>query len=89
MANQRMYAICEICTAKKETNQEQCIQYLAKYYPSGGWSAETIGENLEKFFQSHNHRTQTGKYLRIVYDSEMYLFAKERDEIIGIVGNKP
>ena len=37
MANNRMYLVCAACLAKEETEIEECIQYLAKYYPNCGW----------------------------------------------------
>ena len=87
MANQRMYLACEICFAKEETTFDECVQYLTKYYPNSGWLDDVMLENVKKFFKNHDHRTLHGKYVRIIYDSEMYQFSKERDQILQTVSD--
>lgn len=85
MANQRMYLICTQCLEKPETTLEECIEWLGKYYPMGGWEMPEQ-EDVQRFFKKHDHRgTLDGKYVRIIYDSEFSEFAKSRDEIVGQV----
>lgn len=86
MANQRMYLVCTECLEKPQTTLEECITCLSKYYPEGGWQfPDDFGATeLKRFFEKHDHRgTLDGKYVRIVYDSELFEFAKERDEVLG------
>ena len=86
MANQRMYLACEVCLSKKKKPLESCIDCAGKYYPSLGWfSPYTDKDSLREFFKKHEHKTLLGKYIRIVYDSELFDFAKSRDKILAIV----
>lgn len=47
MANNRMYLCCSVCAQKPETSLEECIQYLAKYYPETGWYVPSMKSEIK------------------------------------------
>lgn len=54
MANNRMYLCCTLCASRADTSLEQCVVYLAKYYPHA-WSSVGAADKLQAFFEQHAH----------------------------------
>lgn len=74
MANDRMYMVCVKCFAEEGASFKDCSLFMVKYYPSTGWgmndNPETLGVDLEAFFNKHHHAAMDGNYLRLFYESD-------------------
>lgn len=62
MANNRMYLVCSLCPDKKIM--------LAKYYPSTNWGAWKTQQELDAFFDEHNHISQYGSGFTLEFEIE-------------------
>lgn len=58
-----MYFACLLCLQKEETKLEDCILYIAKYYPNTGWylRSEEAHEWIDKWFDEHKHAPKVSR----------------------------
>ena len=55
MANNRMFMVCLRCLYDEVTQLDDCRIYIAKYYPTGGWSFNREKSEMDAFFEKHLH----------------------------------
>lgn len=77
MANNRMYLICDVCAAVEETTHDDCVFYLAKYYPATGWYTNKVDEQasqldslLNAWLDKHKdglHTTMNGEFIKLAW----------------------
>lgn len=85
MANNRMYLACLKCLEEEDTKWEDCVFYMAKYYPSTGWYINQEKLDLESFYDRHNHETLAGDYFQIIYENQFSQLAKDKMKILETI----
>ena len=74
MANNRMYLCCTVCCEDPEKTFDDCLFFLAKYYPREGWYARvdtSLDERIDAWFVKHIHGTLFGDYIRVLTEQQM------------------
>ena len=75
--------------ALPDTELEDCICYLFKYYPGPtlkSYSPQGIQESIDRFTCEHGH-TNDGSHFCLIFDSWFSKMAKARNEILDVVGS--
>lgn len=98
MANNRMYLLCTLCAQDDHTPLEDCLFFLAKYYPNTGWyirggktlqqedgTAVEFVDVADAFFDRHKHGGMYGEYMLPVFEDLIDPTQRAKREIISVV----
>jgi hypothetical protein len=90
MANNRMYLVCRRCAEEEATTFEECVLFLAKYYPTTGWylrASPSLVEAVDAWFDLHIHGDMYGEFITLLYEGQISEVAHDKREILNALAD--